>query len=76
MEEIKIMVENYEQGFISPMEFLMQYKNFLQFFGAHKCIEDKMNDALNDLASGVAKMLKNGNENNNQIENFGTPAFN
>lgn len=75
-EQIKMMLENYELGFISSMDFLSQYKNILQLFGAHKCIEDKMNEALSDLANGIFKMLKSGNETNNQIENFGTPAFN
>lgn len=75
-EEILMMVQNYELGFISPLEFLLQYRDYLQILGAHKCVEDKINETLSDLAGDVAKMLKSGNAKNNMIEHHGTAAFN
>ena len=65
------MCDNYELGFITSHEFLMQYMDILRMFGAHKCLEDKMSEMLNDLASGIVCMLRDENKGNNMIEFFG-----
>lgn len=74
-DTIKQMCENLEMGFISPLEFLMQYADILRMLGAEKCIKDKMNEKLQDLALDICHMLKTGNEQNNQVENYGTITF-
>ena len=75
MNEIKELIEQYEMGFISPVDFLRRYVAILQFFGAHKCVEDKVNELLHDFTEDVVKMLKSGNATNNQIEAHGTGAW-
>lgn len=75
MNEIKELIENYEMGSISASDFLNRYVSILQFFGAHKCVEDRINVLLQDFADDVVKMLKSGNATNNMIENHGTGAW-
>ncbi|UKK61139.1 hypothetical protein L6468_08990 [Prevotella communis] len=74
-KELFTMAENLEMGFISPLEFLLQYGDILRALGAEKCLNDKMSEILEPLATSIAAMVKKGNVNNNQIENFGSPAF-
>lgn len=74
-EEIRQMVENYHMGFISSHDFLCQYTDFLRQFGAHKCIEDKISEQLNNLADDIINMLSCGNKYNNMIEHHGSGVF-
>ena len=59
-KEILEMVENYETGFISPMELLNQFSDLLSYFGSNKELDDKINDLVLPLAYFVAKKLKAG----------------
>ena len=59
-KEILDMVENYEMGFISPMELLNQFSDLLSYFGSNKELDDKINDLVLPLADFVAKKLKAG----------------
>lgn len=59
-KEISNMVENYEMGFISPMELLNQFSDLLSFFGSNKELYDKINDLVYPLANFVAQKLKEG----------------
>lgn len=59
-KEILEMVDNYEMGFISPMELLNQFSDLLSYFGSNKELDDKINCLVLDLADFVAKKLKAG----------------
>ena len=59
-KEILEMVENYEMGFISPMELLNQFSDLLSYFGSNKELDDKINDLVLPLADFVSKKLKAG----------------
>lgn len=59
-KEILEMVENYEMGFISPMELLGQFSDLLSYFGSNKELDDKINSLVLPLANFVAKKLKAG----------------
>lgn len=74
-EMVKQMCDNLLMGFITPHEFLLQYADLLRFFGAHKCVEDKMSELLQDFALDVANMLMTENVENNMIEHYGTSIF-
>ena len=75
MEEIKKLIENREMGFISTLDFLMTYYAILRSLGAHKCLEDKMCEILEDFEGDIIHMLKTGNATNNQIEAHGTGTW-
>ena len=74
-EMIKMMCENYQMGFITSHEFLLQYSDILRSLGANKCVEDKMDELLEPFASAVAEMLMKGNPESNMIEHYGTAVF-
>lgn len=59
-KEILEMVENYEMGFISPMELLNQFSDLLSYFGSNKELDDKINSLVLPLADFIAKKLKSG----------------
>ena len=59
-KEILEMVENYEMGFISPMELLNQFSDLLSYFGSNKELDDKINSLVLPLADFVAMKLIKG----------------
>ena len=59
-KEILEMVDNYQNGFLSPMELLNQFSDLLSYFGSNKELDDKINDLVFPLSNFVAKKLKAG----------------
>ena len=59
-KEILEMVENYEMGFISPMELLNQFSDLLSYLGSNKELDDNINSLVLPLADFVAIKLKVG----------------
>ena len=59
-KEILEMVDNYQNGFITPMELLNQFSDLLSYFGSNKELDDKINDLVLPLADLLAKKLKAG----------------
>ncbi len=70
MKELKEIASNYQMGFISPTEFLMQVKDFLHFAGAEKCLTDKMDESLLPLADFMCGILTSSNKDYKRIEDF------
>ena len=59
-KEILEMVDNYQNGFITPMELLNQFSDLLSYFGSNKELDYKINDLVLPLSDFVAKKLKAG----------------
>ena len=59
-KEILEMVDNYQNGFITPMELLNQFSDLLSYFGSNKELDGKINSLVLPLADFVAKKLKAG----------------
>ena len=71
MEEIKIIKESYELGFISAHEFLCKYVKFLTKLGAQNETIDAMNTALTPLANFIVKDILNAKGvDKKQIKDF------
>ena len=59
-KEILEMVDNYQNGFITPMELLNQLSDLLSYLGANKELDDIINDLLSPLADFVEMKLIKG----------------
>ena len=59
-KEILEMVENYEMGFISPMELLNQFSDLLSYLGSNKELDDIINEFLKPLADFMEMKLIKG----------------
>ena len=59
-KEILDMVDNYQNGFITPMELLNQFSDLLSYFGSNKELDDRINDLVLPLADFVAMKLIKG----------------
>ena len=59
-KEILEMVDNYQNGFITPMELLNQFSDLLSYFGSNKELDDRINNLVLPLADFVAMKLIKG----------------
>ena len=67
-KEILEMVDNYQNGFITPMELLNQFSDLLSYFGSNKELDDRINNLVLDLYDFVVmKLIK--------AENFSFSEF-
>lgn len=71
MEEVKTIKENYEMGFISAHEFLVQLSGVLARIGSQGELIGAMNTALAPLADFVVKSILNAKDcEKKQIKDF------
>ena len=58
-KEILEVVDNYQNGFITPMELLNQFSDLLSYFGSNKELDDRINNLVLPLADfGAMKLIK------------------
>lgn len=71
MKEIQIIKENYEMGFITPREFLIQIEEILYQVGADRDLANAINLSLQPLATFVyGEILNAPYENKKCIKDF------
>ena len=70
-EEIERICNNYEMGFISPLEFLMEVKEILRLFGADEVIDRKLSEVTAPFADYVKMIVSTGNNARVNISDFG-----
>jgi hypothetical protein len=58
MEALKQLLRNYEMGFLSPLEFILKYRDILSLVGADTELGAILNQAVTPLANHLAGILR------------------
>ena len=69
METFKQLLNNYEMGFLTPLEFVLKYQDMLYLVGASADLNRILNQAVQPVASHLAGILRGSNQTISDFEN-------